>query len=108
MKMTWKDPVHGQDGEQIWYSGDDNYRIVWRSKFMGVKVTPKFVACAKVEVNEKPMWDLIGRHNKLGPAQATCRRHARQQKKLAQVEQPKIRRRKTVKRGSILESKKPF
>lgn len=108
MKMNWNEPVLGKDNEQTWYSSDEKYRIVWRNKFMGVNVTPKFVACVQTEVNEKIIWDLIGRHNKLGPAQATCRRHAREQKKLEKIIQPKKRQRKTVKRGTSFAEKKLY
>lgn len=103
--MNWQEPnIEGDT--TIWLSEDAQYRITWRNKFMGVSVTPKYIACVKTEANGKYLWEIISKHNKLEPAQKACNRYAKRQKKL--TEQPKKRRRRQVNRGVVIKRKEEW
>lgn len=90
------------DTEKVWFNEERTYRIQWRSKFMEVSVTPKYVVCFQYDNGGKLCWDLISRHNKLGPAQKASERHFRKAKRLAKDPPKKKRQRRRVNRGSIL------
>lgn len=96
--LKWNEPIINEN-EHIWFSEDGKYRVAWRDKYMGVSVAPKYIACGQIQVDDKTIWDLISRHNKLGPAQKACNRYARQQKKLLKEGEPKKTRRRSINRG---------
>lgn len=66
---------------RIWESRCGHYRVV-ESKWLGSCHYPtRYYACVLIDTATGPIWDMISRHRKRGPAVEAAEKHARSNKR---------------------------